>query len=187
MRGTTTLTSPLKRLAVMAAASVAITTLGSFGSPASAHKPPTVQARRHHIADRALGQIGSPYSYASESPRSGFDCSGLTYWTFKNHGDTLPRRSIDQWRLRFKPPYKRIFRKSNLRRGDLVFFKTSSAAVGHVGIYLANGKFVSTTRRGVKRDSIRDRYYWKPRYVGAVRVPALRAPTTTSDGDDGDN
>ncbi len=123
-----------------------------------------------------MSQIGKPYRYGGESPKQGFDCSGLTYWTFLNHGDELPRRSIDQWRLRKEPDYKRVWKRKNLKRGDLVFFKTGGAAVGHVGLYIGKMKFVhsSSSGGGVRTDSMRDKYYWKPRYVGAVRVPILQ-------------
>ena len=123
---------------------------------------------------RALSQIGTPYRYAQESPRSGVDCSGLTYWTFKNHGATLARSSSQQWRLRSQGRYKQILKIRNLRRGDLVFFKTGGAPVGHVGMYIGRHRFVhsSSSRGGVRRDSL-DSYYRRT-YVGAVRVPALR-------------
>ena len=121
-----------------------------------------------------MSQIGTPYSYGSESPRSGFDCSGLTYWAFKNHGDTLPRRSIDQWGLRNKKNYKRVWNRKNLKKGDLMFFKTSSAPVGHVGMYKGKRKMVHTGSSGgrVRVDRI-DESYYRSRFVGAVRVPAL--------------
>ena len=174
MRGTRTLRSPRARLAAIAAAA---TTLASFGwiSPASAHVTTDADKMRRHIVERALSQIGTPYRYGAESPKSGFDCSGLTYWTFKNHGETLPRRSIDQWGLRKRNGYKRVWKKRNLNKGDLLFFKTSSAPVGHVGIYIGNKKMVHTGSTGgrVRKDYITESYY-RARYVGAVRVPSLQ-------------
>ena len=175
MRGTRTLRSHRARLAALAAAA---TTLASFGwiSPASAHVATDAGKMRRHIIDRALSQIGTPYRYGAESPKSGFDCSGLTYWTFKNHGDTLPRRSVDQWRLRKLDGYKRVWRKRNLHKGDLLFFKTSGSQVSHVAIYIGNKKMVHTGSNSgrVRRDYITESYY-RSRYAGAVRVPALRA------------
>ena len=61
--------------------------------------------------------------------------------------------------------------KANLQVGDLVFFKTTAAKVGHVGIYIGNGKFVhSSTGKGVIVTKLNDPYYWGARYVGAKRV-----------------
>ena len=174
MRGTRTLRSPFARPMALACAAAA---LASFGwvSPASAHVETDVRAMRRHIVDRALSQIGTPYRYGAESPKSGFDCSGLTYWTFRKHGDTLPRTSLDQWRLRKEEGYQRIWKKRKLQRGDLLFFKTSGARVGHVGIYISNKKMVHTGSSSgrVRKDSITESYY-RARYVGAVRVPVLR-------------
>ena len=130
---------------------------------------------RTHVKERGLSQVGSRYRYGGDSPREGFDCSGLTTWVYGDHAADLPRRSIDQWRLRNKPGYKRVWKRKNLQKGDLVFHKTTSAPVGHVGIYIGRGRFVSTTSSsGVKVNSIYDKSYWGRRYVGGVRVPSLR-------------
>ena len=131
---------------------------------------------RNHVKDRGLSQIGSRYRYGGDSPREGFDCSGLTTWVYGEHAAKLPRRSIDQWGLRHKAGYKRVWKRKNLQKGDLVFHKTTSAPVGHVGIFVGRGRFVSTTSSsGVKVNSIYDKSYWGRRYVGAVRVPSLRS------------
>ena len=174
MRGTHRVRSPFARLVAVATAAAALSAAGWF-SPASAHVATDARAQRRHIIDRALSQIGTPYSYGSESPRSGFDCSGLMYWAFKNHGDTLPRSSSDMWRLRKKNAYKRVWSKKNLHKGDLLFFNTSGGGVSHVGMYIGNKKMVHSGSGGgrVRRDYITESYY-RARYVGAVRVPVLR-------------
>ena len=176
MRCTQHAHSAPRRIAAVALAATSIWVLGFTASPAAAHTPSKVKDRRRHIAERALSQLGAPYRYGSESPGSGFDCSGLTYWTFKDHGATLPRSSIDQWGLRNHKNYKRIWNKDHLKKGDLLFFKTSSAPVGHVAIFLRGTTFVhsSSSRYGVRRDSWKETDYYRQRFVGAVRVPALR-------------
>jgi cell wall-associated NlpC family hydrolase len=175
MRGTFTLHSPLQRLVAIV---VAVATLASvlliFASPAHGHSPNRVKKERRHIKRRAVSEIGTPYRYGGSSP-SGFDCSGFTSWVFENHGANLPRTSIDQFYLARRAGYKRIWKRSRLKKGDLVFHKTTSARVGHAGIYTGRGKFVSaTSSSGVRKNSIRDPYYWGPRWVGAVRVPATQ-------------
>jgi peptidoglycan DL-endopeptidase CwlO len=141
---------------------------------ASAHHLSNHVKERRHIEDRARSATGSPYSYGGTSPR-GFDCSGFTRWTFKDHGASLPHSSMDQFNMGKRRGYKRVWKRSRLHPGDLVFFKTTSARVGHAGIYIGGGKFISSTSsRGVKVDSMRDSY-WGPRYVGGTRVPATRA------------
>ena len=174
MRGTHTSRSPLCRTAALGAA---IAVFASFGwsSSASAHITTNHRKARRHVVDRARSQIGTPYSYGSESPRSGFDCSGLVYWAFKNHGDTLPRSSSDQWRLRKHKGYKRVWKRKNLVKGDLMFFRTSGSGVDHVAMYIGHGKMVHSGSSGgrVRKDNINESYY-RSRWAGAVRVPALR-------------
>lgn len=172
MRCQTARTRSLRSALIMATvALVGVTNQG----PAQADVRRDAFVGRDHIKDRALSQVGSRYRYGGDSPREGFDCSGLTSWAFADHADDLPRRSIDQWRLRRESGYKRVWKRKNLQKGDLVFHKTTSAPVGHVGVYVGRDRFVSTTSSsGVKVNSLYDRSYWGPRYVGAVRVPALR-------------
>lgn len=157
----------------LAAVGVALGLVMSVAPPASADTKQAVTEQRTHIKRRAKTQTGTPYSYGGSSPR-GFDCSGFTRWTFDGHGANLPRTSMEQFKLAKRNGYKRIWKKKNLHRGDLVFHKTTSARVGHVGIYIGKGKFISTTSsEGVRVRSINDPYYWGPRFVGATRVPAL--------------
>jgi cell wall-associated NlpC family hydrolase len=159
-----------KRVAVIAAALAATSAL--MGGTASAHHLKDHEAERRHIKDRARSVVGSPYSYGGTSPR-GFDCSGFTRWTYLDHGANLPHSSMDQFNLGKARGYRRIWNRSQLQKGDLVFHKTTSARVGHVGIYIGKGKFISaTSSEGVRVRSLYDPYYWGPRWVGATRLPA---------------
>ena len=174
MRGTHTSRLPFARLVAIAATAAVLATIG-WGTPASAHTEKDHLAARDHVVKRAKSQLGAPYRYGSESPRSGFDCSGLMYWSFKDHGATLPRSSRDQWALRDNKGHKQVWKKSNLQRGDLVFFNTSGRGVSHVGLYIGDGKMVHTGSSigRVRIDRINESYY-RQRYLGAVRIPVLR-------------
>jgi cell wall-associated NlpC family hydrolase len=97
-------------------------------------------------------------------------------WTYDDHGASLPHSSMEQWRLGRRRGYDRIWKRRKLAVGDLVFHKTTSARVGHAGIFIGHGRFISSTSSGgVRVRSIWDRSYWGPRWVGAVRVPATQA------------
>ena len=105
--------------------------------------------------------IGAPYAPGGVSP-SGFDSSGFIQYVFKQHGISLPRSTADQFKMGTAV--------KDLVSGDLVFFNTSGSGVSHVGIYIGNGRFISTTvNKGVKIDHLEDSY-WAPRFMGGKRL-----------------
>ena len=164
----------LSSLMYLAAAVAAFAVLAATAGPAAAHTQGGVYKQRGHIRKRALSQIGAPYKYGGTSA-SGFDCSGFTRWTFQDHGAALPHSSLKQYQLASKDSFKRVKKRKNLRVGDLVFHKTTSAKVGHAGVYIGKGRFVSaTSSNGVRVRSIWDSSYWGPRWVAGTRVPATR-------------
>lgn len=166
-------TARSRTLAVLTiATTMSLSLVSPLVSPAGAHSHDEWRRQRAHIKDRARSVLGTRYSSGGSSPRSGFDCSGLTRWTFKEHGAYLPRTSMEQFNLGKRDRYKRIWKRSKLEVGDLVFHKTTSARVGHVGIYIGNNRFISSTSSsGVRVRSIYDPHYWGPRWVGATRLP----------------
>jgi cell wall-associated NlpC family hydrolase len=153
------------------AAAISVLALVWMSGPAQAHSPEEWKAARKHIKKKARSQLGAPYVYGGSSP-SGFDCSGFTRWVFLHQGRSLPHSSASQFQLGRSSGYKRIMKRSNLEIGDLVFHKTTSAHVGHVGIYVGHGRFISATSSGgVRTQSLYDPYYWGSRWVGATRAP----------------
>ena len=169
MRGNHPRHSPLKYPAVVV---VAVALASSTVAPAEAHTLNNHVRQREHIKRRALSAKGSPYRSGGTSKR-GFDCSGYTQWTFKKHGARLPHSSLRQFKLAKRAKHRRVWKRKKLKKGDLVFFKTTSARVGHAGIYIGKGKFISaTSSSGVRVDSVWDRYYWGRRWVGATRLRA---------------
>ncbi len=96
--------------------------------------------------------------------RKGIDCSGLVYVTYREQlGIQLPRTT----KLQVKAG--RTIKRSELRPGDLVFFKTG-IKVRHVGIYIEDGKFFhASTKKGVTISKLSD-YYWKDRYWHSRRM-----------------
>lgn len=115
---------------------------------------------------RAIGLVGTPYRYGGNTPESGFDCSGLVAYVYREMLDLrLPRTSRDLAAVQGpKIDPKR------LAPGDLVFFG-NKGNVFHVGIYVGEGRFVHAPSTGgtVRLDSLGGSY-WQKHYTGAKRV-----------------
>jgi len=104
-------------------------------------------ARRAKAIRIAKKYVGVRYRYGGTTP-SGFDCSGYTKYVWKKAGRTLPRTSRAQYAK------LRKISRAKARAGDLVFFKSSSGRVYHVGIYAGKNKMYDSPRPG-KRVSLR--------------------------------
>jgi cell wall-associated NlpC family hydrolase len=118
------------------------------------------------LASAALEYLGVKYSFGGDEPDTGFDCSGLvTFAAEKSLGLKLPRRSAE---LAHEGT---AVKKTELQKGDLVFFNTRGKRYSHVGIYLGDHKFIHAPRAGstVRVESM-DITYWKKRYNGARRL-----------------
>ena len=104
---------------------------------------------------------GTPYHFGGKSSR-GIDCSALMQKIFSGH-ITLPRTTHQQKKLG-----QRV-QKSELRIGDLVFFK-SSPRVQHVGVYIGKGEFIHASQKIGVTISRLDNPWWAPRFETARRV-----------------
>ncbi|MBB1272239.1 C40 family peptidase [Psychromonas sp. SR45-3] len=106
---------------------------------------------------------GSPYRYGGNSLH-GIDCSSLVQKVFKNSFNIqLPRTTEYQVRKGFS------IKKSQLKVGDLVFFKTGRSS-RHVGIYMGEGEFFHvSTSKGVKISKLSNPY-WRKHYWQSRRV-----------------
>ncbi|TCS96780.1 C40 family peptidase [Hazenella coriacea] len=111
--------------------------------------------------------LGTPYRFGSPSGvTSTFDCSSFVQHVYKKNGINLPRNSRQQSTVGTTVP------KSQLQKGDLLFFKTkkSNGRVAHVGIYAGNNKVLHTWGPGgVKYDSLSTPWL-KQGYLHAKRV-----------------
>ena len=106
------------------------------------------------IADFAVQYVGYPYVYGGNSLTNGVDCSGFTQQVYLHFGYSIPRRASIQATVGTSVAI------SDLQPGDLVFYGDSEG-VGHVVIYIGNGKVVhaSTPSKGI---IISDLYYRTP-------------------------
>ncbi len=123
-------------------------------------------------AAMAVSLLGSRYVYGAAGPTT-FDCSGLSYYIYKQLGYTLQRGSSGQYRKSgtFVP-------LSQAEPGDLIFFfdprfdgSGGTLPTTHMGIYVGNGQFIhaSTTSYRVQYDNVYGSYY-TPYIVGVKRI-----------------
>jgi cell wall-associated NlpC family hydrolase len=125
--------------------------------PAPVRKP-TLGERAAALAVR---EVGVPYRWGGTSPASGFDCSGLVYWSYRHLGVELPHSSYALYDLGVRVP------RSHLKAGDLLFFY----GLGHVGMYIGRGRMVHAPSSGKRVEIVRLRgSNYGARLVGARRI-----------------
>lgn len=77
----------------------------------------------------AKSELGTPYVWGGTTPGSGFDCSGLTQWAWRQAGVELPRLAQEQ-------TVGRPVAYEELQAGDLLVWD------GHVAMYDGQGSIV---------------------------------------------
>lgn len=116
------------------------------------------------IVQSAKLQMGIPYKFGGNSPREGFDCSGLALYSHRINGISIPRQTSEQFKL------GKHINRTELNSGDLLFFRTMGKSVSHVGIYMGNELFIHApnSRKNIETETLANPYY-KKRYLGARR------------------
>lgn len=121
------------------------------------------------VVEIARTQLGKPYLWGGARPETGFDCSGLVQWAYRQVGIALPRTAQQQFgaTARLSP--------EQIQPGDLVFFAhtnpLSADPVTHVGIYAGGGWMVNAPDEGdVVRETAVFTGFWGAHYLGAGRV-----------------
>ncbi len=89
----------------------------------------------------AESQLGVPYVWGGESPGIGFDCSGLTQWSWAQAGVSIPRTAAEQDST---VPHVSL---TDLQPGDLLFYFNldGTGTVDHVAMYVGSGPYGSQT------------------------------------------
>ena len=104
----------------------------------------TSKTKGEEIVAYAKRYLGYRYVSGGASPSTGFDCSGFTYYIYKQFGYTLARSSVEQANDGTK------VEKKDLQPGDLVIYKnTALTKIGHVGIYIGDNKMIHASEPGV--------------------------------------
>ena len=118
------------------------------------------------ISIAAVGLVDVPYRYGGNTPKGGFDCSGLIAYVYQKSANIKLPRTIQEMSSRGQsvenqPPAP----------GDLVFFNTTGAKYSHAGIYVGQGRFVHAPSAG---GTVRLEYittpYWAARFTEARRL-----------------
>lgn len=96
--------------------------------------------------------------------KSGIDCSGLVYKTYREKfGIDMPRSTEYQSQI------GQAIKKNQLKAGDLVFFKTG-IATRHVGMYIDKGDFLHvSSSKGVMISNM-ENSYWRSSYWKSKRL-----------------
>ena len=122
-----------------------------------------------NILSEAESYLGTPYRYGGTS-RSGIDCSAFVLSVFgAAAGMDLPRVAAQQSQEGDSVD------RTDLKKGDLVFFSHGGRRISHVGIVeevTEDGqiKFIhAATSKGVMVSSLDDNY-WGPKFRFAKRV-----------------
>ena len=114
-----------------------------------------VTALRDSVVSRARAQLGKRYRYGGETPKHGFDCSGLVSYVMSSLSLMVPRTAAAQALVGIE-----IVRDTaRLLPGDLVTFGRGKT-ITHIGIYVGNGRFIQASSRAHK----------------VIEVDLLRAP-----------
>lgn len=97
------------------------------------------------VVNYALQFVGNPYVWGGNSLTKGCDCSGFVHQVYKNFGYNLVRYSLSFL-------YEGVpVSKENIKPGDIVVYPRNSEGIGHVAIYIGNGKIVEaqSTKAGI--------------------------------------
>jgi len=107
--------------------------------------------------------IGTPYRLGGGT-KKGIDCSGFAFQLYNKVFSTLIGNNSRNIFSMVNP-----ISKSELKEGDLVFFKIKSRSITHVGIYLGNNRFAhASTSNGVTLSSLEEPYYKRYFYKGGI-------------------
>ncbi len=126
----------------------------------------TYSSRGQRIAGTARRYVGYRYAWGGNSPRTGFDCSGLVQWVYRVNGIYVPRSTYGLAHV------GHYVSRANLRPGDILIFQnTYKYGISHAAIYVGNGRMVSANNpsMGVVLDNIYSSY-WAPRFYAGRRI-----------------
>ena len=154
----------MKKILFALILSLSAPTLTTAAEQQSYHAFDSHELASQEVLLEALKYVGVRYKFGGRS-LSGLDCSGLVQLVFEESvGKELPRTA------RAMSDVGKKVSINDLKPGDLVFFNTLRRSFSHVGIYLGEGYFLHSPRKGafVRVEKMKD--YWMKRFNGARRI-----------------
>ena len=160
-----------RRKGLLALVSLAVLLFSGLYGCAPAHIPdPSAEGLassrgKSPVVAAARSLTGVRYKWGGDNPQDGFDCSGFTWWTYRQVGVELPRISWEQFESGV------VVNRREIQPGDLVFFRLPGGKKNmHVGIATERGTFIHSPRKGGRvREEPLDTTYWRENFLGARR------------------
>lgn len=92
---------------------------------------------------RALGLVGTPYRWGGNTPDSGFDCSGLIGYVYRDvTGISLPRTTREMISMQAASVGR------DCKPATWFFATNGGSQVSHAGVYVGEGRFVHAPATG---------------------------------------
>ena len=118
--------------------------------------------KRQDVVLQAMAMLDRNYSFGGKKLHTGFDCSGLVSFVYKESAGLRLQGSAAEMARQTRP-----IDAQTAAPGDLVFFNTLGTSFSHVGIYIGDHKFIhaENEKTGVKTSNLGSRY-WSRRFEG---------------------
>jgi cell wall-associated NlpC family hydrolase len=143
---------------------------GSKTTPKPTKKPtptPKKDTKIDKFIKAANSKIGCEYVLGDSGPKT-FDCSGFVTWCLRQAGVSTKRLNAEGFSKVSR--WKNITKLSDLKRGDILFFKSdSSSRVSHTGIYIGSNTMIDASSSHGKVVKRALSAYFKRNFVNARR------------------
>lgn len=143
---------------------------GSKTTPKPTKKPtptPKKDTKIDKFIKAANSKIGCEYVLGDSGPKT-FDCSGFVTWCLRQAGVSTKRLNAEGFSKVSR--WKNITKLSDLKRGDILFFKSdSSSRVSHTGIYIGSNTMIDASSSNGKVVKRALSAYFKRNFVNARR------------------